>query len=174
MTCGRLIDQRPDLLLSCRQLSTLVIVERPSTAPGRPREDVHTPVCWSAPRLTSATEDAHGSDQFRRRGHLSLLVYDRPHGRPGSGPAIHRCAGPGRRTSLRVCADSTSLFWISCGRGVQRAWLSSSAAFLAAPQKGRLQLAGIGSGSNRSSAAAGGARSGCKVATERGAGDLRA
>lgn len=36
VTCGRLIDQRPDLLLNCRQLSTLVTNERPSTALGRP------------------------------------------------------------------------------------------------------------------------------------------
>lgn len=36
MTCGRLIDQRPDLLPSCQHLSTLVTIERPSTARGRP------------------------------------------------------------------------------------------------------------------------------------------
>ena len=36
LTCGRIIDQRCDLRLSCRWLSALVVVEHLLTAPGRP------------------------------------------------------------------------------------------------------------------------------------------
>ncbi len=49
VTCGRLLDQRSDLLPSCRHLSMLVTIERPSTARGR-----HGRALMSLDRVTVA------------------------------------------------------------------------------------------------------------------------
>ncbi len=44
----RRIDQRPDLLPSCRHLSTLVTTERPSTARGRPGRALVCERCFTS------------------------------------------------------------------------------------------------------------------------------